>query len=110
MPEGASTAETLDVADLKRRVDRVVDDVSRNETRLLVEKDGVPVAALVPAADLDRLRRLDREREERRALLSRLREPFKDIPPDRIESEVAGLVAEVRAEPAIDQEPVAAER
>jgi prevent-host-death family protein len=88
----------MKISDVKSRLNSLVNQVYRKETRVLVEKSGIPVAALVSAEDLARLARLDAEREERRQLLARMREPFRDVPPEQVERDVAALVAEVRAE------------
>lgn len=77
---------------------RLVDRVTQQRTRIVIEQDGEPVAALVSTEDLRRLTQLDHEREEHQRLLDRLRAPFTDRDPDQIEREVASVIAEVRAE------------
>ncbi len=77
---------------------RLVDQLSRQRTRIVIEQDGEPVAALVSNEDLRRLIQLDYEREEHQRLLDRLRAPFTDRTPDQIERDVASVIAEVRAE------------
>ena len=72
--------------------------VYRRETRIVVEKSGIPVAALVSTADLERFVRLDRESAERFALLDEFRAPFRDVPQEEIEREVDRALKEVRAE------------
>jgi hypothetical protein len=54
-------------------------------------------------ADLERWARLDRERDERFAVLDRMRAAIADVPPEEIEREVAKAVAEVRAEMAAER-------
>ena len=103
MREQEPMTQTMKISDVKRRLNSLVNDVYRKETRVLVEKSGIPVAAIVPAEDLWRLNRLDAEREERRRLLERLRQPFREIPPEQIERDVAAVVAEVRAEMAAEE-------
>jgi prevent-host-death family protein len=110
MREQDPVTQTMKISDVKNRLSSLVNEVYRKETRVLVEKSGIPVAALVSAEDLARLARLDRERQERRQLLDRMRAPFKGIPPEQIEADVAAVVAEVRAGMAAEHEPVAAER
>ncbi len=56
--------------------------VYRKETRILLEKRGIPVAAIIAADDLKRFARLEREGEERFAANERVREAFKDVPAD----------------------------
>jgi prevent-host-death family protein len=76
----------------------VVKAIAREERRIVIEKSGIPVAALVSIEDLKRLKRMDEVRTERWRLLEMLREPFKDIPPEEVERETAKALAEVRAE------------
>ena len=41
---------------------------------------------------------MDVERQERLRILARMREPFKDVPHEEVEREVARAIAEVRRE------------
>lgn len=78
----------------------IVNQVFRKETRIVVEKSGIPVAAIVSAEDLERLTRLETQREELLRGLEAMSEPFRDIPEAEIEREVARALAVVRAEKA----------
>ena len=98
MRRGEPVTQTVGAAQARQQFSRILTRVSRKESRVIVERNGIPVAAIVSADDLDRLNRLEAERDERRRLLERLREPFKGIPPEQIERDVADLIAEVRAE------------
>ena len=107
MREQEPMTRTLKISDVKNGLSRLVNEVYRKEARVLIEKSGIPVAALVSAEDLARLAQLDREREERErrfAVLDRMRAAFKDVPPEEIERETAKAVAEVRAEMAAERE------
>lgn len=107
MPEPRSITQAMPVADVQAGLERLVDDVDRNETRIVIEKGGNAAAALVSADDLARLTRLDREREERErrfAVIDRMREAFRGVPLEEIERETARAVAEVRAEMAAERE------
>lgn len=73
-------------------------DVYRDGKRILIDRAGVPVAALISAEDLRRFEQLERERERRFETLDRSWAAFEGVPFDEIESEVAKAVAEVRAE------------
>jgi prevent-host-death family protein len=95
---------TMKISDVKARLSSLVNEVYRQETRVLVEKAGIPVAALVSVQDLQRLAQLDDERAERRRVLESMREPFRGIPAEEIERERAKAVAEVRAEMAAERE------
>ena len=92
------TTETMKISDVKQQLNRVVNRVYRHETRVMVEKSGIPVAGIVSAEDLRRLDRLDRERAERFKILEEFGEAFKDVPVEELERETARALAEVRAE------------
>jgi prevent-host-death family protein len=98
---------TLKISDVKARLSSLVNEVYRKETRVLIEKAGIPVAALVSIEDLERLARLDKERAERRQVLESMREPFRGVPAEEIERETEKAVAEVRAEMAAERERAA---
>ena len=98
MDRRARTTETVDATDAKRQFDGLLDKVDRQEVRILVEKSGVPVAAIVSADDLRRLDRLDEERAERFKVIDTLRAAFEDVPPEEIDREADRAVATIRAE------------
>ena len=64
---------------------------------MLIERSGIPVAAIVSASDLARLERMDKQREADFAVLDEIREAFKDVPSVEIEREIDQALAEVRA-------------
>lgn len=97
------TTQNLEISDIEERLQLLIDKVSRNELRVIVEESGTPVAALVSVEYLDRWARLDQVREERFAVLDRMREAFAGVSPEEIERETAKAVAEVRAEMAAER-------
>ena len=84
-------------ATARRTFSQLLSDVRREEAPVIIEKGGVPVAAVVPLSMLERDRRWDEERAERVALLQRLRQPFEGIPSSRLEREAADGVTAARA-------------
>ena len=98
MGEPEPVTETMDVAQVRERWSPVIDAVARGRTRVVIERAGIPVAALVSAADLRRLRRNDAERAADFAVLDRIGAAFADVPYDELEREVAKANAEARAE------------
>lgn len=75
----------------------VVKQVSRSEARILVELQGVPVAAIISAAELQRLSEFDREQDEQFSVIDRVRTVFAGIPDDEIEAETDRILARIRA-------------
>jgi prevent-host-death family protein len=88
--------QTQTISDVKNRLSSLVNEVYQHETRVLVEKSGIPVAAIVSAEDLMRLSQLEQDREALFAVIDRVREAFKDVPPEEIEREADRAVAELR--------------
>lgn len=110
MPRYNSQTETMKISDVRSQLNTLVNRVYRNETRVLVEKSGIPVAALVSTADLQLLKRTERERDERFAIIDEMREAFKGVPQEEIEREAEESVAEARAEMRAERERAAALR
>lgn len=89
--------QTIEASEVRQRWSDLLDNVDREETRVIVERSGVPVAAIISAGDLERFKHLEAERAERFRVIDEMRAAFKDVPPEQIESEVAEVIAEVRA-------------
>ncbi len=104
MREREPMTQTMKASDVRQQWRDVVNKVFRKETRVVVEKSGVPVAAIVSSEDLERLRRLDEERARDFALLDELAAPFVGVPAEEIEREGAKALAEVRAEMRAERE------
>jgi prevent-host-death family protein len=98
MVERKPAIQTMSVSETRDHFSQVVDQVKRHEARVLVEKSGIPVAAIVSARDLERLRQLDEQREANFAAMAAIGEAFKDVPEDELEAAVAEAVAAARAE------------
>jgi prevent-host-death family protein len=96
MPEQAAMIRTMKISDVKNQLSSLVNEVYRKESRILVEKSGIPVAALVSADDLARLNRLDRDWEEGTRALERFSQAFADVPTEEAEAEVARIIADIR--------------
>jgi prevent-host-death family protein len=96
MSEGKPTIQTMQISDVKRQLSNVVNAVYRREICVLVEKAGVPAAALISVTDLERLVQWERERDERFAVIDQMREAFRDVPPEEIERNVVGIIREMR--------------
>jgi prevent-host-death family protein len=88
--------ETMKVTDARAKFSQILNLVYRGERRIVVEKDGIPVAAIVSAADLGELRELEERRAADFAILDQIGDAFKDEAPDTIEREVARALAAVR--------------
>jgi prevent-host-death family protein len=88
--------QTIQLSEVNGPLLRLVSKVSRQETRVLVEDAGEPVAALVSAEDLRRLNDLDRTWDERTRAIERFSKAFADVPADEVEADVARIVEKRR--------------
>jgi prevent-host-death family protein len=92
--------ETMNASDARQQLPTILKRVFHREARVLVEKSGIPVAAIVSASDLARLEQLDKQREADFAVIDEIREAFKDVPLEEIERETDRALAEIRAQDA----------
>ncbi len=104
MREQEPMTQTMKISDVKNHLSSLVNEVYRKETRVLVEKSGIPVAALVSADDLARLNQLDRAWNERTTAIERFSQAFADIPTEEAEAEVTRIIAERRERRAAEAE------
>jgi prevent-host-death family protein len=97
---------TMKLTDTKQQFSQVVNRVARGEARVVVEKSGLPVAAIISAEEYRRFKDQERRaaREALREAFTRLSEAFKDVPDDELERELAKAQAEVRAEMRAERE------
>src|SRR3954462_4138919 len=97
MIEQEPATRIMKISDVKTKLSSLVNEVYRQETRVLVEKAGIPVAALVSVRDLERLTRLDREWAAGTRGPEQFSATFQDVPVGELEERVAQIIAEGRA-------------
>ena len=78
--------------------DEILDRVYGHKARVIVERDGIPVAVVVSAADLERLQHLADQWDAPFRVIDRMRVAFSDVPDDELERQVDKAVAGARAE------------
>jgi prevent-host-death family protein len=88
----------MSVADVRNELESLVDRILPGETRVVIEKDGRPVAVLVSPQDLKRMVQLETEWEQDFAVFDEIGAAFAGVPAEEIERETAKTLAEVRAE------------
>jgi prevent-host-death family protein len=103
MSESQPITEVIQASEARQQWSQLLNKVFRGEMRVLVEKSGIPVAAIISAEDLKRLKQLEAERAERFAILDEIQEAFKDVPTAELEREVAKAIHEVREEGRADE-------
>jgi prevent-host-death family protein len=92
------TTRIMSISNVRSQLNSLVNTVYQGETRVVVEKSGIPVAGLVSADDLRRLNELDNERAARFAVVDEVRAAFADVSDEEIEAEAERAIAEVRGE------------
>ncbi len=97
MREQEPMTQTMKISEVKNTLSSLVNKVYRKETRVLVEKAGIPVAALVSAEDLKRLAQLDERDRQAREVLEAMRAPFRGVSPEELQQEADKAIARVRA-------------
>ena len=90
--------QTMKASQVRQEWSKLLNTVFRGKTRVVVEKSGIPVAAIISAEDLERLKQFEAQRAERLTVLQDSWAAFKEEDPETIEREVAQAVAEVREE------------
>lgn len=98
MREQEPVTRIMKASEARQKFSEVLNQVFREETRVIVEKSGIPVAAIISVDDLKQLARLEQQRQRDFSVLDEIGEAFKDLPPEEIEREVANAVASVRRE------------
>lgn len=98
MPDREPTTQTVKASEARAQWSRLINKVARRQSRFIVEKSGIPVAAIVSADDLARLNHLEQERRRDFAIIDESRTAFRDVPDEELEREVSKALAEVRAE------------
>ncbi len=90
--------QVMKSSEVREQWSQLLNKVFRGQTRVVVEKSGIPVAAVISAEDLKRFTMFEEQRAERFKALDSMRDAFKDVPPEELELEVNKALTEVRAE------------
>ena len=90
--------QTLSASEVRQNFSSLLNRVFRKEARVVVERSGIPIAAIVAAEDLQRLDDLEAERAERFKVIDEARAAFKDVPSEEIERETDRILARMREE------------
>jgi prevent-host-death family protein len=96
MQEREPMTKTLKASVARQQFSELLNQVFKGETRVLVEKSGIPVAAIVSATDLNKLQQLESQQSERFKLLERLRAGFADLSEEQIQRAVTEIIEKQR--------------
>ena len=89
---------TVDESEAGELAGTRIEEVARGRARLVVQKDGKDVAALVSSYDLERLEMLDRRAAEGWKTIQEIHARNAHLDPEEVERDIAEAIAEVRAE------------
>lgn len=88
--------QVMKASEARQQWSQLLNDVFRNQTRVVVEKSGIPVAAVISAEELERFTQMEEQRAQRFKVLDRIGEAFKDISEKELDREVQRAVSSVR--------------
>ena len=100
MREQEPMTQTVNVSQARQEFAQLLNKVFRRETRVIVEKSGIPVAAIVSAQDLQELQRLEKQRAGAFKVIDEMRDAFADVPDEDLGRQVDRALSQVRAEKA----------
>ena len=93
-----SKTRSIKLTEARSTFSALLNDVYRTHDRVVVEKSGIPIAAIISVADLERLDQLDIQRAADIELFKRFASHFENVSTEEVEAEVTRAIAEVRAE------------
>ena len=88
----------MKASEARKEWSQLLNNVFKGQTRVIVEKSGIPVAAVISAEDLERFTNFEEQRETRFKILDRIRESFKSVPAEELNQEINKAIEEVRTE------------
>lgn len=94
---GRPVTQTIKASEARQTFSQLLNRAFRGEARVVVEKSGIPVAAIISARDLEWLQRYEEEREQDFKILEEFGAAFKDESPAEIERQVTKAISEARA-------------
>jgi prevent-host-death family protein len=98
---------TVSFTEARSHLSNLVNKVAREEMRVVIEKHGVPVGALVSPRDLRDLERIAERRSQQIAAMRRIGAAFADVSDEELDREVSKALAEVREEMRAEREAAA---
>jgi antitoxin (DNA-binding transcriptional repressor) of toxin-antitoxin stability system len=92
------TTERMNVTEARRTWSDLLNRIFRRESHVVVEKGGIPIAAIISMREYELFLEMKARREERFKILDRISEVFENVPTDELERQVARAIAGVRDE------------
>ena len=98
MRQHPPATETMTASEARQQFADAINRVANNVTRIVVEKNGVPAAAIVSTEDLRRLEKLDGRDQHAWEVLEAMAKPFRGVPSEEIEQATERIMAEIKEE------------
>lgn len=98
MPRAELTTETMTADEAREQWADILERVKRDNSQILIERDGKPVAALISARDLEVFHLLLEQSDRDAEIVAEIQQLFAHVPDEEIERELETALAEVRAE------------
>jgi prevent-host-death family protein len=98
MRQHPPATQTMTASEARQQFALAINRVAKDDARIVVEKNGVPVAAIIPTIDLKRLQKLDDEDRRAWEILEAMRKPFEGVPSEEIEEATERIMAEIKEE------------
>jgi prevent-host-death family protein len=98
MADELTPTTTVKASEARQRFSELVNRVHETGERVVIEKNGAVVAAIVSRKDLRDLTYLDERRARAKAALERLQAAFAGAPEEELQRQLDQALAEVRAE------------
>ncbi len=90
--------QTMKASNVREEWSELLGKVFRQKSRILVERSGIPVVAIISTEDLEKLTRFEQERKLDLAILEESQNAFKDESPATIQQALASALAAIRDE------------
>ena len=107
MDEQVPQNQTMNATDVRAHWSQLLLDVFNRKSRVLVQKGGIPVAAIIAVDDLKRFQRIEQERAERFKVVVEGWEAFRNVDLGDVDAEVTRAVAKARADLRAEHEAAA---
>ncbi len=98
MGEREPVLKTVTASEAREQWSALLNSVFERQARVIVEKSGIPMAAIISAHDLEQLNRAEERRRADVALLDASQAAFVGIPDEILDRTVSAALDQVRAQ------------
>lgn len=88
--------QVMKTSEVRKEWSQTLNNVFKDQIRIIVEKSGIPIAAVISAEDLERVTKIEKQRAERFKVLDEIGETFKDVPQEKLVTEITRAIKQVR--------------